>query len=73
MDIEFSDHAKQQLKRRNIDEDLVSRMIKNPHETLSSFRDRRLLRTQIDDKILEVVTKKEGSKIIVITAYYLDQ
>lgn len=73
MDIEFSDHAKQQLKRRNIDEDLVISTIKNPQETLTSFRERKLLRTQIDDKILEIVTKKEGSKIIVITAYYLDQ
>jgi len=62
VDIEFSDHAKQQLKRRDIDEDLVIRTIKNPHETLSSFRDRRLLRTQIDDKILEVVTKKKDQK-----------
>jgi hypothetical protein len=73
VEIEFSEHAKKQLKRRNILRDLVTDSIKSPNEILPSFRERKLFRAQIGDKILEVVTKKEGLKTIVITAYYLEK
>lgn len=45
----------------------------NPDEIIPTFRKRELLRAQIGGKLLEVVTKKEGLKIIVITAYYLKE
>jgi hypothetical protein len=73
MPIEFSEHAKRQLKLRSISQDLVAQAIKSPQKTLSSFRGRKLRQVQIDDKILEVVTKTEGSKIIVVTAYLLEE
>ena len=71
MTIIFSDHAKFQLKKRNISKELVKKVVLNPQSTKSSFRERKLFRRLIDDKLLEVVIKIEGSRLIVITGYYL--
>jgi len=71
MSIEFSDHAKRQLKRRKISKKLVLSVIQNPLEITKSFRGRKLRRKQVGSKMLEVITRTEGSKITVITAYYL--
>lgn len=73
MPIKFSEHARQQLKRRNISENLVKKVVQNPEEILQSFRGRKLRRMQNDDKMLEVITRTEGSQITVITAYYLEE
>ncbi len=72
MRIEFSEHAKQQLKRRRISQQLVKEVIQSPEDKVPSFRERELLQKHIGGKLLEVVTKREGLKIIVITAYYLE-
>lgn len=71
MPIVFSDHAKFQLKRRKISQKLVIETVKSFEDQSSSFKDRKLRRKRIGDKILEVVTKTEGSKITIITGYYL--
>lgn len=73
MPISFSDHAKKQLKRRKITQKLTVKVVQNPEEILSSFRGRKLRRRKIGDKLLEVVTRTEGSRITVITAYYLEE
>jgi len=73
MKIEFSEHAEQQLKRRKITREVVKKAIQNFEEKIASYRKRELLQIRIDGKLLEVVTKKEGQKIIVITAYYLEK
>ncbi len=73
MSIEFSEHARIQLRRRNIFEKLILKAVREPDDVLSSFRGRKLRRMKVSDKILEVATKTEGSKITVITAYYLEE
>lgn len=73
MSIEFSEHAKQQLERRRITQEMVIKVIQNTQQSISSFRGRKLLRAVIGDKLLEVVTREEGLKIVVITAYYLEE
>ena len=71
MPIVFSDHAKDQLKRRRISKKLVLGIVVKPDEIGSSFKDRKLRRKRIGGKILEIVTKTEGNKITVVTAYFL--
>lgn len=71
MPVVFSDHAEYQIKKRRISKDLVIKTVQNPEEILPSFRERKLRRVRIGDKILEVVTKTEGSQITVVTACYL--
>jgi hypothetical protein len=73
MPIKFSDHAIKQIKRREITEETTIQVVKNPEEIRPSYRDRKLRRSRINDKILEVVTKTEGSQITIITAYYLEE
>lgn len=73
MSIKFSEHARQQLKRRNISENLVKKAVQNTKEILPNFRDRKLRRMKNGDKMLEVITRTEGSRITIITAYYLEE
>lgn len=73
MSIYFSEHALFQLKRRNIFQKLIRQAIESPDEVLSSFRGRKLRRIRIHGKLLEVVTKTEGSRITIVTGYYLKE
>ena len=71
MPIEFSDHAKFQLKKRHISQNLITEIVKNPDEMVKSFKNRRLRRKLVGGKILQAVTITEGSRITVISGYYL--
>lgn len=73
MPIEFSKHAKEQLRRRKISQKQVVDVVRNSHQKVSSFRDRKLRQMRVGAKLLEVVTKTEGPRITVITAYYLEE
>lgn len=69
MPIKFSDHAKDNLKERKISEKRVVETVNNPDNILTSFKNRRLRQKRFGDRILEVVTVTEGSRITVVTAY----
>jgi len=71
MPISFSDHAKHQIKRRRISLKRIIETARSPEEIISSFKNRRLRRRSFGDKILQVVTVTEGSKITIVSAYYL--
>ena len=71
MPIVFSDHAKTQLKRRRISLKLAVKIVKDPDKILLSFKNRKLRKKIIGDKILEIVTQTEGNKITVITGYFI--
>jgi len=70
MSIVFSDHALRQIKIRRIRKSQVIETITNYDEILPSFKNRKLRRKAFESTILEVVTITEGSKIIVVTAYF---
>ncbi len=71
MPIKFSDHAKFQLRKRHLSQKLILEVTKNPEEILHSYKNRRLRRKLVGGKILQVVTITEGSRITVISGYYL--
>lgn len=73
MPVKLSDHAFSQIKKRDLSEELVIEVALEPEEILPSYRGRKLRRSKVGDKILEVVTKTEGSRITVITAYLLEE
>lgn len=73
MPIVFTDHAKKQLKERHILQKSVTQAVTNPDRILKSFKNRRLRQKVFGGKILEAVTVTEGSKITIITAYYLKE
>jgi len=72
MVIVFSDHAKRQISQRGILRKKIINTINNPDEILQTYRNRQLRRKRFGSKLLEVITRVEDSKVIVITAYYLD-
>lgn len=51
--IVFSDHAKQQLKRRKITQRLVKEAVYKSTGISKSFKGRKLRRLQVGDKLLE--------------------
>ena len=71
MPIKFSDHAKLQLKRMRIFQKLSLEVARNPDEILSSYKRRRLRRKTVRGKILQIVTVTEGSKVTIVSGYYL--
>lgn len=71
MPVVFSEHAKKQFKERKITKSRVILTVENPDKILPSFKDRKLRQKAFGGTILEVVTKTEGFRITVITAYYL--
>ncbi|MEX2028567.1 MAG: DUF4258 domain-containing protein [Candidatus Curtissbacteria bacterium] len=73
MSIEFSDHAKEQLKTRRIARGLVIDAVKKADKKIKSFKGRALRQKRFGSKILEVVTVTEGAKITVVTVYYLEE
>jgi hypothetical protein len=73
MSVEFSTHAVAQLKRRGIAKNSVVSIIREPENKVKSFKNRSLRQKRFGGKMLEVVTVTEGSKITVVTAYYLDK
>lgn len=73
MSVVFSDHAKLQLEKRKISQDTVRKVVKEPSKISPSFKGRKLRQKRLGDKLLEVVTRTEGSRITVVTAYYLEE
>jgi len=73
MSINFSNHAQEQIRDRKIPIARVNKTIKNYERKIKSFKNRTLRQRRFGSKILEVVTKTEGSKITVITVYYLKE
>lgn len=71
MPIVFSDHARLQLKRRRISNKRALETVRSPQEIIQGFKNRRLRRKMYGARILQVVTISEGSRITVISGYYL--
>jgi len=71
--IVFSNHVILQLKERHISKIRVKEAVENPDKILPSFMNRRLRQKEFGGNILEVVTVTEGSRITIITAYYIQE
>lgn len=71
--IVFSDHAVEQNKKRKIPESSILRTVTNPEEVDKSSRGRLIRRKKFGNKILEVITATEGSRVTIITQYYLGE
>ncbi len=68
-----SDHAIEQNTKRKIPELLILRTVTNPEEVEKSSRGRVIRRKKFGNRILEVITVTEGSRVTIITQYYLGE
>jgi hypothetical protein len=74
MEIEFSQHALDQLKiRTRISKAMVREAISSPDQVLDSHKGRKLYQKAYEADTLEVVGVQEDNKIIIITEYMLGQ
>ena len=73
MSIKFSKHAQDQLKSRKISKTRIIAVVKKPQKKLKSFKNRMLRQKRFGSKMPEVVTTTEGSRITVITQYYIKE
>lgn len=71
--IVFSDHAVEQNIKRKIPESRILRTVTSPDDVEKSSRGRVIRRKKIGKKILEVITVTEGSRVTIITQYYLGE
>jgi hypothetical protein len=73
VEIIFTAHAKVRIRQRNISEDEVKSAIANPDGACESFKDRTAVRKKSSQGTLEVIYKTSGTKIIIITCYWLKE
>lgn len=71
--IVFSDHSVEQNKKRKISESRILRTVSSPDDVEKSSRGRVIRRKKFGNKILEVITVTEGSRVTIITQYYLGE
>lgn len=71
--IVFSDHAIDQNKKRKIPESRILQTVTDPDDVEPSSRGRVMRKKQFGKKILEVITVTEGSRVTVITQYYIGE
>lgn len=71
MKIVFSNHAVSQIRERKISKEFILITVQSPQKVIPSFRSRMLHQRRFGDKILEVVTREEDDKIVIITQYWL--
>jgi hypothetical protein len=72
MDIEFSQHALDQLKvRSRITREMVIGAIEAPDMIRLSYRGRQLYQKYYGSETLEVVVVREETKMVIITEYFL--
>lgn len=73
-DFVFSEHSIQEMKRRNISQNQVEQVIRNPQQKVIGKHQRRIYQSQIlmeENKpyLLRVVVDEDVSPIVVITVY----
>ena len=71
--IQFRSHAKEQLKERNIPEDLVKDVIRHPGQVVESYKSRKVAQDIVEYKneqfLIRVVYEEKRSMLEVITVY----
>ena len=71
----FSEHALFEMKRRRIEKELVEEVVGNPHQEISSRKNKIILQSRylnnLENKemLLRVIGRKTGREFLVITAY----
>lgn len=70
MHINFTNHAQLRIEERKISLIHIEKTLKDS-DTTNSFSETYTSRKRFGNKTLEIVYKKKGKEIIIITAYYL--
>lgn len=69
----YTDHANQRIKEREISKIQIEETILHPDKILKTFKERIMVHKEFKGKKMEVIYRKENSKIIIITAYWVKE
>jgi hypothetical protein len=79
MDIVISDHAKFEIARRRLSEEIVKNVAQNPEQTVRSKKGRKVCQSKYHDStmdremLLRVICEERRNLLFVITAYRTSQ
>lgn len=71
MKLRFTHHSQFRINERGISIEEIKLVIKHPDFSDTAFGDKTKVNKEIEGKILEIVYKKDGNDIVIITAYHL--
>lgn len=71
MAIIFSQHAKEMLKFRDINQSLAKQCVHNPDHILPSRENRKIYLKDFDNNFLKLIVAEEGDNKIIITAHWI--
>lgn len=71
MKLKFTDHAQYRIRERKISIEDIKSVVRSPDFSKNSADGYIESRKKIESKVLEVIYKKEGNVILVITSYHL--
>lgn len=69
----YTKHAKIRIEQRKLSKDEIEKTVALSDKILPSFKGRMLAQKLFNDKVLEVVYKKEQNILIILTAYWLEE
>lgn len=67
--IQFTKHALERIKARQIEKKEIILTLNNPEKTIKTKSDSYIAQKKFGEKLLRVIYKKVGKNIIIITAY----
>lgn len=68
MKIKLSRHARRQMKWRKIEAEEIERVVADPERVEDSMRGRENAFKTVGGRLLKVTYKREGEKVVIITA-----
>ena len=69
----YTKHSKVRIKQRNLKSQQIEETIIEPDKVTSSFKGRLITQKNFSGETLEVIFKKQGNNVIIITAYWLKE
>jgi len=68
--IEYTKHAEEKIKERNIDKINIKKALANPDKSLGSINGTKIIHKINNKRLLRVIYRDEENRYLVITAYY---
>ena len=68
--VEYTKHASQKLKERNIDKIDIKKALENPDKSVSNINGTKIVHKINNKKLLRVIYRDDENSYLIITAYY---
>ena len=73
MHFKYTRHIRLRIEQRGLSPGMIEETVSNPGHTQPSYQGRHLAQKSFRDRILEVAYGVEGERIVLITAYWLEE